>query len=94
VVGESGTASTVEPVSVATDSELRRSTGYATDWRPRFAEAYRREQQAWIDLVRGRPPAAGLATAHDGLVASAVAEAVITSMHTDGAATPVTVPEV
>ena len=94
VVGDAGTASIVEPVRVATDTELTRLTGYAADWRPRFAEAYRLEQQAWVDRINGVPDGAALATAHDGLVASAVADAVIASMHTGGVATPVAVPEV
>ena len=38
-------------------------------------------------------PAGPLASAHDGLVASAVAEAVIASMRVGGAWTPVTTPE-
>jgi myo-inositol 2-dehydrogenase/D-chiro-inositol 1-dehydrogenase len=94
VVGDAGTASIVEPVRVVTETELTRLTGYAPDWRPRFAEAYRLEQQAWVDRINGMPDDASLATAHDGLVASAVADAVITSMHTGGVAASVAVPEV
>ena len=83
VVGETGTASLAEPVRLVEDRELRRSAGYAADWRPRFAEAYRLEVQAWVDGLAGGDPGP-LATAQDGLVASAVAEAVITSMHAGG----------
>jgi myo-inositol 2-dehydrogenase/D-chiro-inositol 1-dehydrogenase len=91
VVGETGTASLAEPVRLVTDGGLARSSAYAADWRPRFAEAYRLELQAWVDSLAGgdRGP---LGTARDGLVASAVADAVITSMHRDGAT--VSVPEV
>ena len=65
------------------DADRRRATGYPADWRPRFADAYRLELQAWVDAVAaGRPPP--LASAGDGLVASAVADAVITSMHDGG----------
>ena len=92
VVGESGTVSLAEPVRTVTDSGLRRSSGYPADWRPRFAEAYRLQLQGWVDSLSGGPPGP-LASAYDGLVASAVAEAVITSMRTDGAWTPVTIPE-
>jgi myo-inositol 2-dehydrogenase/D-chiro-inositol 1-dehydrogenase len=94
VVCDAGTASLVEPVRVVADTELTRVTGYAADWRPRFADAYRLEQQAWVDRINGVGDDPSLATAHDGLVASAVAEAVITSMHNGGVATPVAVPEV
>ena len=71
----------------------RRGFPYAADWRPRFAEAYRLELQAWVDSIGGadRGP---LATAYDGLVASAVADAVITSMRSDGARVRVEVPKV
>jgi len=91
VVGESGTASLAEPVRLVQDGALQRASGYAADWRPRFAEAYRLELQAWVDaLTRGT--ASPLASAHDGLVASAVADAVITSMHRGGTTVPVEVP--
>ncbi len=94
VVGDTGAASIVEPVRVVTDIELTRLAGYAADWRPRFADAYRLEQQAWVDSINGVAGDTSLATAHDGLVASAVAEAVITSMRAGGVATPVAVPEI
>jgi myo-inositol 2-dehydrogenase/D-chiro-inositol 1-dehydrogenase len=71
VVCESGALTLGQPVE------------YAADWRPRFADAYRLELQAWVDaLAAGRPTP--LATARDGLVATAVAEAVIASMHDGG----------
>lgn len=93
VVGESGTASLREPARTEVDSALARGHAYAADWRPRFAEAYRLELQAWVDSLGGGE-AGPLATAYDGLVASAVADAVITSMHAGGAWTPVEVPAV
>jgi myo-inositol 2-dehydrogenase/D-chiro-inositol 1-dehydrogenase len=83
VVGESCVLSLAEPARLVTDSELTRSTGYAADWRPRFAEAYRLELQAWVDAVRtGAPPS--LATGWDGLIASAVSDAVLRSMDDGG----------
>lgn len=88
VVGESGALSLVEPVRVATDTALQRTSGYAPDWRPRFAAAYRLELQAWVDSCRGRS-APALASVRDGLTAAAVADAVVTSMRTGGAWTPV-----
>lgn len=93
VVGEHGTLALTNPARLVTDAPHTRSTGYPADWRPRFADAYRLELQAWSDAVRSGhvPP---LATALDGLVASAVAEAVITSMRCGGDTVPVQVPEV
>ncbi|HEY0816148.1 MAG TPA: Gfo/Idh/MocA family oxidoreductase, partial [Pseudonocardia sp.] len=55
------------------------------------SDAYRLELQAWVDAVtdgRPTPPA----TARDGIVAGAVAEAVITSMHEGGRTVTVEVP--
>ena len=88
VIGETGTASLLEPARLVTDGALRRSTGYAADWRPRFAEAYRLELQAWVDHLSGLP-AGPLAGAADGLRASLVADAVIASMRADGTPTAV-----
>jgi len=88
VVGENGTISLTEPARVVVEGELKRSTGYAADWRPRFADAYRLELQAWVDSVLAGAPTP-LATGRDGVAASAVAEAVITSMHDGGRVTKV-----
>ena len=71
VVCESGALTLGQPIE------------YAADWRPRFADAYRLELQAWIDALAAGAPTP-LATARDGLVATAVAEAVIASMHDRG----------
>lgn len=58
------------------------------DWRPRFADAYRLQLQAWISaLAAGDKPS--LAGGQDGLNASLVAQAMIQSLHSDGAATKV-----
>ena len=93
VVGDRGTLALVNPVRVVADTELRRSTGYPEDWRPRFADAYRLELQAWIDAVVAgdRSPLPGV---RDGLTTVAVAEAVIASMNRGGVSTPVRVPAV
>ena len=88
VVGESGTVSLTEPARVVVEGDLRRSLGYAADWRPRFADAYRIELQAWVDSVLAGAPTP-LATGRDGVAASAVAEAVIASMHDGGRVTKV-----
>jgi myo-inositol 2-dehydrogenase/D-chiro-inositol 1-dehydrogenase len=46
-------------------------------------DADRLELQAWVDAVAAGHPSP-LASAHDGLIASAVADAVIASMGQDG----------
>jgi myo-inositol 2-dehydrogenase/D-chiro-inositol 1-dehydrogenase len=93
VVGEDGTLALTNPARLVTDSARARSLGYPADWRPRFADAYRLELQAWTDAVAAKSPSP-LATAHDGLVAGAVAEAAIASMRNGGRTVAVQVPEV
>ncbi|WP_257570657.1 Gfo/Idh/MocA family oxidoreductase [Streptomyces sp. NP160] len=90
VVGRTGALALSEAsqtTSLTTRSaDLARTSTFAADWRPRFAEAYRRELQAWVDGVRGLE-APALATARDGLVAAAVCDAAVRSMRAavDGA---------
>jgi len=83
VVGTGGALTLVEPVRLVADRAGARTATYARDWRPRFADAYRLELQAWIDAIRTGGPAQ-LPTAHDGLVAAAVSEAAIASMEAGG----------
>jgi myo-inositol 2-dehydrogenase / D-chiro-inositol 1-dehydrogenase len=92
VVGDRGTLALTNPARMVADADRRRAVGYPADWRPRFADAYRAELQAFIDAVAaGRPST--LATARDGLVATAVAEAVIASMHDGGRTVAVELPD-
>jgi myo-inositol 2-dehydrogenase/D-chiro-inositol 1-dehydrogenase len=94
IVGEHGTIALTEPARMVSDSSRGRTVGYPADWRPRFADAYRLELQAWIDTLEsseaGQPTA--LATAADGLMAGVVAQAVIASMHDGGRTVQVTLP--
>lgn len=89
VLGENGAISLTDPALLAVDLGRQRSTGYPLDWRPRFADAYRLELGAWVAAIAAGA-ATPLATAADGLAASRVADAVLTSMHSGG--TWVTVP--
>jgi myo-inositol 2-dehydrogenase / D-chiro-inositol 1-dehydrogenase len=74
MVGTEGTVSLDSPPATV----LRRDGGYGRalpmDWRPRFADAYRRELQDWADAVRSGRPWSG-ASAWDGYAATAVAQA-------------------
>jgi myo-inositol 2-dehydrogenase/D-chiro-inositol 1-dehydrogenase len=94
IVCEHGTLALTEPLRVVRDGARQRATDYPADWRPRFADAYRFELQAWIDGIAGGQPSSAMASAHDGLVAGAVAEAVIRSMHEDGRTVPVAPPAI
>jgi len=83
VVMEAGTSALTLPTHIVTDVERRRAVAYPEDWIPRYSDAYRIELQEWIDsIAKGRPST--LATAHDGLRASLVADALVASMRTNG----------
>lgn len=82
LVGTEGTVALTEPARTVTDRALSRGTAYAQDWRPRFADAYRCELQAWVDATLDGTPTT-LATAEDGWRAMLVAEAAIASMQAD-----------
>jgi len=83
LVGEEGTAALDAPAPTQLRRDFAAGRGLAADWRPRFAEAYRRELQDWVDGLRG--PGGGsstLATAWDGFAATAVAEAGVAALDT------------
>lgn len=79
VVGSTGTVSLDTPATGAVTLAGVRSTPVPADWRQRFAEAYRRELQEWVDGLA----AGGVAgpSAWDGYAAAAVAEACVSSLH-------------
>jgi predicted dehydrogenase len=80
LVGTQGTVSLAEPVRTVVDTQLARGTSYAADWRPRFADAYRLQLQAWVDATLAGT-ATPLATAESGWRAMVVAETAIAAMH-------------
>jgi myo-inositol 2-dehydrogenase / D-chiro-inositol 1-dehydrogenase len=81
LVGEDGTVS----LDAAAPTVLRHSAEVGSalpgDWRPRFAEAYRRELQDWVDGLRVDKAPRG-ASAWDGYAATAVARAGVTALET------------
>jgi myo-inositol 2-dehydrogenase/D-chiro-inositol 1-dehydrogenase len=78
-VCETGVAETRED-SVARVRRLNAvSEAIPPDWLARFQPAYLIEMQAWIDSLRGLAPWRG-ARAHDGLFATAIAEACMASL--------------
>jgi myo-inositol 2-dehydrogenase/D-chiro-inositol 1-dehydrogenase len=78
LVCEKGTIALRAPLRTETNVELIQGTAYPVDWRPRFADAYRLQAQAWINSI-GRGTTAG-ASAWDGYAAAAVAEAGLRSL--------------
>ena len=91
VIGDTGATSLAATPLTRLDQALQSRTAYPEDWLPRFAEAYRLQLQAWIDSLAANQPSP-LATAEDGLAATAVAAALIESMNDHGACTSVKQP--
>lgn len=75
LVGESGSVLLDAPVRARYNHDLRRSERYASDWRQRFAEAYRLQDRAWLRSIETGVPSLVAADAWDGYVAAAVGEA-------------------
>ena len=92
VVGGKGTIELAATAPVAVRSDLKVHLDFPPDWRGRFAEAYRRELQSWVDTIfRWRSgktesdagPVDG-PDAWDGYRAAVISQAVLVSMATGG----------
>ena len=70
------------PIATELHVHLQTITAYAEDWRPRFAEAYRRQNAAWLKSIETGKPAG--ASAWDGYAATLVAEAGVRSLDKGG----------
>ncbi|MFO1350880.1 MAG: Gfo/Idh/MocA family oxidoreductase [Gammaproteobacteria bacterium] len=73
LVCEKGTITLAPPHAVTVLQSALQGFAFPSDWRPRFALAYRAELQAWVEAIRSG--AATGASAWDGYVATAVATA-------------------
>jgi myo-inositol 2-dehydrogenase/D-chiro-inositol 1-dehydrogenase len=80
VVAERGDALTGSPTQAVRRRDGSVTTHVGADWFGRFDEAYRVQDQAWIDSIR-RGEATG-PTANDGLRAQIVVEAILRSLRT------------
>jgi myo-inositol 2-dehydrogenase / D-chiro-inositol 1-dehydrogenase len=78
LVCERGAISLRAPVYTEKNFALTQSVAYPADWRPRFADAYRLQAQAWISAIRSGGSAG--ATAWDGYAAAHIAEAGLLSL--------------
>jgi myo-inositol 2-dehydrogenase/D-chiro-inositol 1-dehydrogenase len=78
LVCEQGTITLTPPHDVTVMHSAKEEFTFPSDWRPRFALAYRAELQAWVDAIRSGLPAG--ASAWDGYVATAVAHAGLESL--------------
>jgi myo-inositol 2-dehydrogenase / D-chiro-inositol 1-dehydrogenase len=78
LVCEKGTVSLRAPAHTETNVNLTRGIAYPGDWRPRFADAYRLQAQAWIKAIQSGTTVG--ASAWDGYAAAAAAEAGLQSL--------------
>jgi myo-inositol 2-dehydrogenase/D-chiro-inositol 1-dehydrogenase len=78
LVCEKGTVSLAQPSRTEINLDLARGGAYPADWRPRFADAYRLQAQAWVGAIASGAIAG--ASAWDGYAAAAVAEAGLQSL--------------
>lgn len=82
LVGEKGSVFLNAPVSTRLNLGLKAFERYAFDWRPRFAEAYRLQNKAWLKFVETGVMSPIASNAWDGYCASLVAEAGVRSLQT------------
>ena len=78
LVCEHGSISLRGPVHTETHLDLGATTHYARDWRPRFADAYRLQDHAWLRSIESGVPTG--ASAWDGYVASFTAERAVEAL--------------
>ena len=75
LVGAKGAVSLEAPSYSRLDTALTSRTAYAPDWRPRYGEAYRRQNKAFLDFVRTGALSPIAADTWDGYSATLVAQA-------------------
>jgi myo-inositol 2-dehydrogenase / D-chiro-inositol 1-dehydrogenase len=80
LVGEKGTAFLRAPVNTDVNLDLRQINTYPADWRPRFVDAYRKQNRAWVKSISTGAPNLG-ASGWDGYCSTAVAAAGVEALH-------------
>jgi myo-inositol 2-dehydrogenase / D-chiro-inositol 1-dehydrogenase len=81
LVGEKGTAFLRAPIHTDVNLGLKQINTYPADWRPRFVDAYRQQNRAWVKSINSGKPNLG-ASAWDGYCSTAVAEAGVEALKT------------
>lgn len=90
VVGEVGAVRLTQPMHDQISCQQTSSTAFHADWRTRFAEAYRLQNQDWVQsILNGQPPARA-ANAWDGYLAAVIAKCGVEALVT-GARVPIPV---
>jgi myo-inositol 2-dehydrogenase / D-chiro-inositol 1-dehydrogenase len=80
LVGEKGTAFLRAPIFTDVNLDLKQTNAYPADWRPRFVDAYRQQNRAWVKSIKTGKPNLG-ATAWDGYCSTAVAAAGVEALN-------------
>jgi myo-inositol 2-dehydrogenase / D-chiro-inositol 1-dehydrogenase len=80
LVGEKGTACLRAPIHTDVNLDLKQINTYPSDWRPRFVDAYRQQNRAWVKSINTGQPNLG-ASAWDGYCSTAVADAGVVALH-------------
>jgi myo-inositol 2-dehydrogenase/D-chiro-inositol 1-dehydrogenase len=75
LVGEQGSVQLAAPIHTRLNTAFQAVERYAADWRPRFADAYRLQDKAFVEFVKTGCFPAHAATAWDGYCAAVVAQA-------------------
>jgi myo-inositol 2-dehydrogenase / D-chiro-inositol 1-dehydrogenase len=81
LVGEKGTAFLRPPVHADINLGLQQFNTYPADWRPRFVDAYRQQNRAWVKSIATGKSNLG-ASAWDGYCSTVVAEAGVEALNT------------
>lgn len=81
LVGEKGSVFLNAPIHSRLNTSLMAVERYAADWRPRFAEAYRLQNKAWLRFVQTGEMSPIAPNAWDGYCATLVAEAGVRSLN-------------
>ncbi|MFD1682048.1 Gfo/Idh/MocA family oxidoreductase [Pseudomonas rhodesiae] len=81
LVGEQGSVQLATPVHARFNTRLQGFEKYAADWRPRFADAYRLQNKAFVEFINTGIFPAFAANAWDGYCAAVVAQAGIEALN-------------
>lgn len=77
-----GTISMAQPSLTRQRFDGTERAAFPVNWIPRFADAYRIQNQAWIDGLRQGALPRDASTAWDGLVATCLAEQIVVALQT------------
>ncbi|QDY70616.1 Gfo/Idh/MocA family protein [Qingshengfaniella alkalisoli] len=86
IVGTQGTVEMALPAIIRTRTHGSEQSAFPENWIPRFSDAYRLQNQAWIDAILTGGKMIGGATAWDGFVATTIAEQLVSVANTGAVA--------